>query len=154
MPDMRQIVEGILTSTVTPGRGKSWAGGWSRGTYRKNSLPSLYHLTEYRASPSRSKWHSRRAFWSRTVCIGIRTSFRRKQHASVIKEKVDGVSLCYVTATLPDLLVLSTNWRYERTIIKDICTYVSACRLSLHTLIVNLSGKYQSTIFYVTASVV
>lgn len=43
------------------------------GKYLKNSAPFLYHLTEYKISPSRSYMHSSFVLLPNTVWLAIRT---------------------------------------------------------------------------------
>lgn len=69
------LIKQVNTSTSTPGSGNFLRGSRSRGTWRKNSRPSLYHLTEYSTSvgPSAQR-HDNCARVPNGTCAGTRSS--------------------------------------------------------------------------------
>lgn len=63
----------MLTSMYMPCCSKTCISGTLFGKYLKNSSPSLYHLTEYNVSPSRSYVHSSFVLLPSIVWLAIRT---------------------------------------------------------------------------------
>ena len=68
----------ILTSTLIPATTKVFSDGFSLGVNLKNSLLPLYHLMEYKLSPSRSYWHSSTTFCPFLTELGTKTRMSLK----------------------------------------------------------------------------